>query len=174
MVCPAYCPMAAASAGGSALNSGLLVVGKTIFWAVSWVETWLSTNEWLHSSSPPATSSTAARTSPVTDASASNVLLRIVIPPRIWPGRPGPALCRFACFYRGVGGEAMVRGTWPVTGGTSVTSSGAHGPAPGPGAAGDPCAGDPWPGLVGTWCARLRGYCPLRSHWGLAGRLHAG
>ncbi len=37
--------------------------------------TWLSTNELAHNSSPPATSRTAARTSPTADVSTSNVLL---------------------------------------------------------------------------------------------------
>ena len=33
--------MAAWSEGGSALNAGLLFAGKTIFWADSWLVTWL-------------------------------------------------------------------------------------------------------------------------------------
>src|SRR5690348_13141267 len=80
---PAYTLIAAASAAGSAVISGLLAAGKTIFWAASWLCTWLDVKEWPHASNPPATSKIAASARPATTMSASNVLLRISMPPCI-------------------------------------------------------------------------------------------
>src|SRR6516165_12299742 len=117
--------MAAASAAGSALNSGLLLVGKTIFCAVSWLETWLSTKLCPHSMSPPPTARTAARTSPATDASTSNVFLRIVDPSLdpAGPIRPGDVLfmAQSSCGPGGSGQGSLARHE-----GTSVTSPGAR------------------------------------------------
>src|ERR1700733_15197550 len=69
--------MAAWSEAGRALDSGLLLVGKTIFWADSWLETCPFAYECPHSSRTPATSRTATRTSPPALTSASKVLRRI-------------------------------------------------------------------------------------------------
>src|ERR1700733_13492657 len=69
--------MAAWSEAGRALDSGLLLVGKTIFWADSWLETCPFAYECPHSSRTPATSRTATMTSPPALTSASKVLRRI-------------------------------------------------------------------------------------------------
>src|ERR1039458_6153797 len=82
--------MAARSEAGRILNSGLLVVGKTIFWAESWLETWSFAYECPQSSRTPATSRTAARTSPPTLTSASKVLRRIYGASLTGTGPPGP------------------------------------------------------------------------------------
>src|SRR5215472_9380216 len=120
--------MAAASAAGSALNSGLLLVGNTIFCAASWVVTWLSTKLWPQSMSPPPTARTAARTSPATDASTSNVFLRIVDPSLdlAGPVRPGDVLfmVQSSC-----GAADQGQGSLACHGGTSVTCSPAESPA---------------------------------------------
>src|SRR5215472_10325339 len=70
--------MAVASLAGSALISGLLAAGKTIFWAASWLCTSVLTTECPHSSSPPPIAMTTASTRPAIVATASNVFLRIV------------------------------------------------------------------------------------------------
>src|SRR5215469_11433119 len=69
--------MAAASAAGRALISGLEAAGNTIFWAASWLCTSVATTECPHSSSPPPTARTTASTRPAIVAIASNVFLRI-------------------------------------------------------------------------------------------------
>src|SRR6516225_9073479 len=69
--------MAAASAAGRALISGLPAAGNTIFWAASWLCTSVDTTEWPHTSSPPPIARTTARTRPAIVAIASKVFLRI-------------------------------------------------------------------------------------------------
>src|SRR5215831_490661 len=86
---PPYWFIAAASAAGSSLIGALLAGGNTIFWAASWVCTSLLITECPQSSSPPPIARTTARTRPAVVASASNVLLRISMPPCT---RPGPAV----------------------------------------------------------------------------------
>ena len=83
---PAYCFMAVASVAGSALISGLLAAGNTIFWAASWLCTLELMTECPQSSIPPPIARTTASTRPAIVASASNVLLRISMPPCISAG----------------------------------------------------------------------------------------
>src|SRR5271165_202096 len=78
MSCPAYGAIAARLAAGRILNSGLLVVGNTIFWADSWLVTWLLAYECPQVSSTPATTRTTTKSRPAAVASASKVLLRIL------------------------------------------------------------------------------------------------
>src|SRR5215469_15117827 len=98
--------MAAASAFGKALNCGLLVVGKTIFWADSWLVTWLLAYECPQVNSTPATTSTTTKSRPAAVASASKVLLRISCSSLHRPGWIGPAsgLCLTALSFQPAGG----------------------------------------------------------------------
>src|SRR5215471_7507063 len=94
---PPYWFIAAASAAGSSLMGALLAGGNTIFWAASWVCTSLLITEWPQSSNPPPIAKTTASTRPAIVASASKVLLRISMPPRIGAGPRGPAERPFRC-----------------------------------------------------------------------------
>src|ERR1017187_1274474 len=84
------------AANSGALIAGLLAAGNTIFLATSWLRTSLLTNEWPQASNPPATTRIAVRARPANTISASNVLLRMSMPPSI--------CCRA---IRGSGGKSI-------------------------------------------------------------------
>ena len=83
---PLYWLIAAASAAGSSLIAALVAGGNTIFCAASWLCTSELMTECPQSSIPPPIARTTASTRPAIVASASNVLLRISMPPCISAG----------------------------------------------------------------------------------------
>src|SRR5215469_15423809 len=105
--------MAVASVAGSSLIAGLLAGGKTIFWAASWLCTWVFTTECPHSSSPPPTARTTASTSPATVATASKVLLRMAPSPFLTPGSRSRYAIAFVAFHSPLGRWAAPRAGGP-------------------------------------------------------------